>query len=58
MLSVNRKNYHLIQRIGIGLKIVEKCSIDRTRLIEYNQMKLYIKVFKLMNNGRKMNIQV
>ena len=34
MLSVNKKNCHMTQRINIGLKIMKICSINKTRLIE------------------------
>ena len=34
MLSVNRRNCHVTQKIGVRLRTVERCSIDRTRLIE------------------------
>ena len=34
MLSVNGRNCHVTQKIGIGLRIIERCSIDRTWLIE------------------------
>ena len=41
MLSMNRKNCHMTQRIGIRLKIVEKYSISRTWLIKYNWVQLH-----------------
>ena len=36
MLNVNEKNCYLTQKIDIELKMVERCSIDRTWLIEYS----------------------
>ena len=41
--------------------MMEKCLIDRTRLIEYNQIKSHVKmidVLKLMNTGRKIDVWV
>ena len=35
MLSVNGKNCHVTQRIGVGLKTIKRCSINRTWLIEW-----------------------
>ena len=34
MLSINEKNCHVTQKIGIVLRTVERCSINKTRLIE------------------------
>ena len=50
MLSVNGKNCYVTRRIGVGLKMVERCSIDRTRLIEYNWVQSRVRVHGLMNN--------
>ena len=56
MLSVNRRNCYVIQRISVGLKIVKRCSIHRTRLIEYNRVRLRVRVPKLMHNGKKIDV--
>ena len=53
MLSVNGKNCQVIQKIGIGLRMVEKYSVNRTRLIKYNWVQLRVKVHELMNNEDK-----
>ena len=53
MLSVNGRNCHVTRRIGVGLKMVERCSIDRTRLIEYNWVQSRVRVHRLMNNKDK-----
>ena len=53
MFSVNRKNCHVTQRIGVGLRMVERCLIDRTRLIEYNWVQSRVRVHGLMNNEDK-----
>ena len=50
MLSVNGRNCYVTRKIGIGLKMVEKCSIDRTRLIEYNWVQSRVRIHGLMNN--------
>ena len=36
MLNVNRKIYYITQKINIRLRMIEKFSIDRIWLIEYN----------------------
>ena len=41
ILSINRKNYYITQRIAIRLKIVKMCSINKTWFIEYSQMQLH-----------------
>ena len=59
MFSVNKKNCYITQRIGIGLKKLKNCLINRTQLIEYNRIKLYIKMLgipKLMNNKKDINV--
>ena len=50
MLNVNRKNCYVTQRIGVGLKMMERCSIDKTCLIEYNWVQSHIRVYRLINN--------
>ena len=34
-------------------KTIEKDFIDRTWLIEYNRVRSYFRIYKLMNNRRK-----
>ena len=53
MLNVNKKNYHVTRKIGIGLRILKRCSINRTQFIKYNWVQLHIRVYKLMNNEDK-----
>ena len=49
MLSVNGRNCHVTRRIGVRLRMVKRCSIDRTQLIEYNWVQSRVKVHGLMN---------
>ena len=53
MLSMNGRNCHVTRRIGVALRMVERCSIDRTWLIEYNWVQLRVRVHGLMNNEDK-----
>ena len=53
MLSVNARNCHVTRRIGVGLRIVERCSINRTRLIEYNWVQSRVRVYGLVNNENR-----
>ena len=39
--------------------MIEKCLIDKTRLIEYNRVRLYVKlsgISKLMHKEKKINV--
>ena len=56
MFSINKKNYYVTQIIGIKLKIVKKCLINRIYLITDNQIMLRTSVYRLINNKKKINI--
>ena len=40
----------MTRRIGEWLRMVERCSIDRTYLIKYDWLQLHVKVYELMKN--------
>ena len=53
-LPRNSKNWY-------KAKTVERCLIDRIRLIEYNRVRLYVRlmgVLELMHNKKEIDVQV
>ena len=38
--------------------MIESCLIDRIWLIEYNQIRLRIRIHKLINNEKETNIEI
>ena len=47
MLSINRRNYYIIEKIDVRLKMIENSLIDRTQLIKYNWVKLCVKMIDI-----------
>ena len=56
MISINEKNCYITQKIDEKLKKVEICLIDKTWLIEYNCLKLHVRIYKLINNKKEINL--
>ena len=50
MLNMNGRNCHVTRKIDVGLRMVERCSIDKIWLIEYNWVQSRVRVHRLMNN--------
>ena len=46
----------MTQKTDVNLKMIKKCLIDKIYVIGYNQLRLHIKVHKLMNNKKKIYI--
>ena len=53
---MNKRNCHVTRRISVGLKTVERCVIDKICLIQYNQMRLRVRVPELMQNEKKIDV--
>ena len=45
-------------KIGISLKKMENFSMNKTWLIKYNQASLCIRVYKLINKNREIDIDI
>lgn len=58
MFSMNGRNCHMIQKIGIELEKIENCSINKAQQIEKSCVLLYVIAKKIANKQKKKNKKV
>ena len=55
---MNKKKLPLNSKNWYKAKMVEKCLTNKTQLIKYNQVYLRIRIYELINNRRKIDVQI